>query len=140
MSSNALRLGTSNSDTKVQYCSALRSVITRILPMPDFSMSFDIARNFSTRGRTLPGLQYMISRISSMTTPRWWKGKAVGRTQRRPGAVSPASRAADRSPLAPTLGPFAQALEPQLVAQRQEPDARHSEPAQVRQRFGERHV
>jgi hypothetical protein len=29
-----------------------------------------IARNFSTIGRTLPGLQYMISRMSSIDLPR----------------------------------------------------------------------
>ena len=50
----------------VQNRSALTSVMTRILPMPLFSPSFFIARNFSTMGRTLPGLQYKMSRMSSM--------------------------------------------------------------------------
>src|SRR5437870_11710393 len=63
-------LGTSNSDTIVQYCSAQKSVMTRILPSPAFSLSLDIARNLSTIGRTLPGLQYMISRMSSILSPR----------------------------------------------------------------------
>src|SRR5687768_925911 len=34
--------------------------------IPDFSPSFDIFRNFSTIGFTLPGLQYMISRTRYM--------------------------------------------------------------------------
>src|SRR5262245_8369171 len=38
----------------------------RIFGIPFFSPSFDIAWNFSTSGRTLPGLQYMTSRTSSM--------------------------------------------------------------------------
>src|SRR5678816_3284003 len=64
----ASRLGTSISATTVQYRSALKSVRTRI-PIPFFALSFFIARNFSTMGRTLPGLQYMMSRMSSMTSP-----------------------------------------------------------------------
>src|SRR2546426_4035635 len=70
IASNASMLGTSNSDTIVQYCSAQKSVMTRILPSPAFSLSLDIARNLSTIGRTLPGLQYMISRMSSISSPR----------------------------------------------------------------------
>src|SRR5882762_5026124 len=69
IASKACILGTSNSDTIVQYRSAQKSVMTRILPCPAFSLSFAIARNFSTMGRTLPGLQYMTSRISSMMSP-----------------------------------------------------------------------
>src|ERR1051325_6580783 len=76
-------LATSNSDTTVQYRSAQKSVITRIAPMPDFSMSFDIARNFSTIGRTLPGLQYMTSRMSSMAAPLYGDdGIVAGRVPR----------------------------------------------------------
>src|SRR5215468_6591916 len=62
MSSNALRVGTSISDTSVQYRSAHMSVMMRIFGMPARSLSFDMAKNFSTMGRTLPGLQYMMSR------------------------------------------------------------------------------
>src|SRR6266571_775650 len=40
--------------------------MTRIFGMPTLALSLAIARNFSTRGRTFPGLQYMISRTSSM--------------------------------------------------------------------------
>src|SRR5690348_14530383 len=40
--------------------------------MPSFTFNFDIAMNFSTIGRTLPGLQYMISRMSNMGPSRWW--------------------------------------------------------------------
>src|SRR5213592_2094613 len=72
IASNACMLGTSNSDTIVQYCSAQKSVMTRILPSPAFSLSLDMARNLSTIGRTLPGLQYMISRMSSTSSP--WVG------------------------------------------------------------------
>src|SRR5438067_3886594 len=43
--------------------------MTRILPMPIFSLRADIATNFSTIGFTLPGLQYMISRINSIGSP-----------------------------------------------------------------------
>src|SRR5207237_10487299 len=68
--SNASMLCTSNSDTIVQYCSAQKSVMTRIFPSPAFSLSLDIARNLSTIGRTLPGLQYIISRMSSISSPR----------------------------------------------------------------------
>jgi hypothetical protein len=42
------------------------SVMTRMRGIPDFSPSFDIATNFSTIGRTFPGLQYIMSRISNM--------------------------------------------------------------------------
>ena len=41
----------------------------RMRGIPTFSPNFDIARNFSTIGRTLPGLQYMISRIKNMGPP-----------------------------------------------------------------------
>jgi len=41
-------------------------VSTRIFGMPIFWPSLFIAANFSTSGRTLPGLQYITSRISSM--------------------------------------------------------------------------
>src|SRR6185312_10460142 len=37
------------------------SVITFIRGPPSFSPSFDMATNFSTIGRTFPGLQYMMS-------------------------------------------------------------------------------
>jgi hypothetical protein len=37
--------------------------------MPDFCMSFDIARDFSTIGRTLAGLAVLTSRIRSMASP-----------------------------------------------------------------------
>src|SRR5262245_14593431 len=62
MSSNALRFGTSISATTVQYCSAQKSVMIFIFGMPTRSLNVDIAKNFSTIGRTLPGLQYMMSR------------------------------------------------------------------------------
>src|SRR6266566_4701251 len=52
--------------TSVQYRSAQTSVMTRIFGMPTLALSFAIARNFSTKGRTFPGLQYMISRMRSM--------------------------------------------------------------------------
>src|SRR5256885_13068575 len=64
--SNESRSGTSISDTIGQYCSEQKSVMTRIFGIPTFSLSFDIATNFSTIARTLPGLQYMISRIRNM--------------------------------------------------------------------------
>ncbi|PYP30662.1 MAG: hypothetical protein DMD49_09885 [Gemmatimonadetes bacterium] len=63
-------LATSISATSVQYRSAQKSVITRIFGMPTLALSLDMARNFSTIGRTLPGLQYMISRMSSMWLSR----------------------------------------------------------------------
>ena len=72
MSSNACRLGTSISDTTVQYCSAQRSVMIRIRGMPTFSPSFDIATNLSTIGRTLPGLQYMMSRMRYIGSSKSW--------------------------------------------------------------------
>src|SRR5881296_208595 len=40
--------------------------MTRIFGMQTLALSFAIARNFSTKGRTFPGLQYMISRMRSM--------------------------------------------------------------------------
>src|SRR5256886_11606279 len=43
--------------------------MTRIFGMPAFWPSLDMARDFSTIGRTLPGLQYMISRMRSIETP-----------------------------------------------------------------------
>src|SRR5438094_3143190 len=70
IASNCCMLGTSNSDTIVQYCSAQKSVMTRILPSPAFSLSLDMARNLSSIGRTLPGLQYIISRIITISSPR----------------------------------------------------------------------
>src|SRR5438105_5561083 len=70
MRSNSPRSDTSISETIVQYCSAQKSVITRIRGMPTFSLSFDILTNFSTIGRTLPGLQYMISRMRYMDSSR----------------------------------------------------------------------
>src|SRR6059058_5635894 len=42
----------------------------RMRGMPTFSLSFDILTNFSTIGRTLPGLQYMISRMRYMDSSR----------------------------------------------------------------------
>src|ERR1700722_14514478 len=69
IASNACMLGTSISATTVQYRSAQKSVMTFIGGMPDLVPSFDIARNLSTSGRTLPGLQYITSRMSSMGAP-----------------------------------------------------------------------
>src|SRR5689334_5986585 len=46
------------------------SVMTRIFGMPTFSLSLDIALNLSTIARTLPGLQYMISRTRYMGSLR----------------------------------------------------------------------
>src|SRR2546426_11473419 len=68
--SKSSMLATSISATSVQYRSAQKSVITRIFGMPTFALSLAIAKNFSTIGRTLPGLQYMISRMSSMWLSR----------------------------------------------------------------------
>src|SRR6266550_897461 len=68
--SNAARLATSHSETIVQYRSPEKSVITRLLPIPSFSLSADILRNFSTIGRTFPGLQWKTSRISSISVSR----------------------------------------------------------------------
>jgi hypothetical protein len=42
------------------------SVMIRILGIPMRSLSFDMAKNFSTIGRTFPGLQYMMSRTMYM--------------------------------------------------------------------------
>src|SRR5207249_4695797 len=96
------------------------SVMTRILPMPAFSVSLDMARNFSTSGRTLPGLQYMISRTSSMTTPvdeverlageRGRQATPGGRRParvRRPIAVAAASRMPDDCFAPPARLPWA---------------------------------
>jgi hypothetical protein len=44
--------------------------MTRIGGMPIFLLSFDIAKNFSTIGRTLPGLQYMTSRTRYIRASR----------------------------------------------------------------------
>src|SRR5207245_7010246 len=63
---NSTMFPTSISATSVQYRSAQTSVMIRILGMPTLALSFAIARNFSTKGRTFPGLQYMISRMRSM--------------------------------------------------------------------------
>src|ERR1041384_3658814 len=93
-------LATSNSDTTVQYRSAQKSVITRIAPMPDFSMSFDIARNFSTIGRTLPGLQYMTSRMSSMAAPLCGDDGIVARhVPRTEHGCGESTRVAPRRPI-----------------------------------------
>jgi hypothetical protein len=51
--------------------------MTRVLPKPARSLIRDIARNFSTIGFTLPGLQYMISRISSIRSSRQVEGGSV---------------------------------------------------------------
>src|SRR6185369_14795537 len=82
MSSNALRSATSSSATIVQYRSAEKSVMMRIAGIPIFLLNLFIAWNFSTIGRTLPGLQYMISRTRYMAVlrVRWTFGesRAVG--------------------------------------------------------------
>jgi hypothetical protein len=70
ISSNALRSGTSISDTTVQYRSAQKSVMIRMRGIPERSASAFIALYFSTNGRTLPGLQYMRSRMMYMTRSR----------------------------------------------------------------------
>ena len=66
----AMRIGacifTPNNSAEVS--TLLTSVMTRIFGMPVFWPSFDMATNFSTIGRTLPGLQYMMSRMSSMAS------------------------------------------------------------------------
>src|SRR5687767_9551254 len=41
----------------------------RMAGMPSFLPSFSMARNLSTSGRTLPGLQYISSRIRYMCSP-----------------------------------------------------------------------
>src|SRR3954447_24292426 len=64
-------LCTSISETTVQYRSAATSVMMRILGSPRFSLSLDMALNFSTSARTFPGLQYMMSRMSNMLPPVW---------------------------------------------------------------------
>ena len=46
--------------------SAQKSVMMRMRGIFNFSLSFDIPRNFSFIAETLPGLQYMTSRIKNM--------------------------------------------------------------------------
>src|SRR5918993_4069251 len=90
--SNACRSDTSVSATSVQYCSAQKSVMMRMRGMPTFSPSFDIATNFSTIARTLPGLQYMMSRIRNMGPSRWGAAHDCRGTQccrPRPGVKDP---------------------------------------------------
>src|SRR6185436_12627859 len=66
--SKAAMSGVSISITIIQKRSPQKSVITFMVWF-DFFMSFCIARVFSTMGFTLPGLQYMISRSSSIPSP-----------------------------------------------------------------------
>ena len=47
-----------------------------------FALNFAIARNFSTSGRTFPGLQYMISRTSNMGSPRRGVGARISDADR----------------------------------------------------------
>src|SRR6266566_4245073 len=79
--SNSAMFATSISATSVQYRSAQTSVMTRIFGMPTLALSLAIARNFSTKGRTFPGLQYMISRMRSMRVLPCvgWAQAAAGR-------------------------------------------------------------
>src|SRR3989442_5949168 len=60
--------------------------MTRIFGMPTFALSLAMARNFSTIGRTFPGLQYMISRMSNMRVSRIRVGpeKCVRQALRNP--------------------------------------------------------
>src|SRR5512144_1695300 len=67
--------------------------MTRIFPWPDLSIIFAMFRDFSTIWRTLPGLQYMISRISSMVLLL----ACVDRT--RPLGRNPSSDGRRRQPL-----------------------------------------
>src|SRR6266571_9389983 len=85
MRSNSAMFATSISATSVQYRSAQTSVMTRIFGMPTLALSFAIARNFSTKGRTFPGLQYMISRMRSMRVLPCvgWVQAAAGRLTHR---------------------------------------------------------
>src|SRR6476646_10659941 len=62
---------TSISATTVQYCSALTSVMRRIFGMPSLTLSSETALNLSTIGRTIPGLQYMMSLTRNMTSSAW---------------------------------------------------------------------
>jgi hypothetical protein len=57
----------------------------RILPIPLPSLSFFMALNLSTMGRTLPGLQNMRSRISSIESS---SSVAGGRAQFIDGALA----------------------------------------------------
>src|SRR5436190_12939700 len=59
--------------------------MTRILGMPVFAASSFMARNFSTSGFTLPGLQYMISRISIMVRVSVRSGMRACPANLRPG-------------------------------------------------------
>src|ERR1044072_7556872 len=74
--------------------------MTFIFGNPSFSLSFDIARNFSTSGRTFPGLQYMISRTSSMTVSLA-SGRSVG--QRAAGGTVFAYKAGRQVAATPVL-------------------------------------
>src|SRR2546425_7301301 len=82
--SNSSIDSTSISATSIQYRSAQKSVMTRIFGMPLLAPIRFIAKNFSTIGRTLPGLQNMISRTRNMEVSR------VGSVRRQ--QTVPASR------------------------------------------------
>jgi len=64
--SNSARSATSISAITVQYCSAQKSVMMRICGTLYFVPIAFMVLNFSTSGRTLPGLQFMISRTTNM--------------------------------------------------------------------------
>src|SRR6185369_16885269 len=81
ISSNACRVGASISETTVQYCSAETSVMMRMAGIPVFSPIFDSALNLSTIARTLPGLQYMMSRTIYIGPSRNGGGDASERSE-----------------------------------------------------------
>src|SRR5205823_9698110 len=79
--SNSAMFATSISATSIQYRSEQTSVMTRIFGMPTLALSLAIARNLSNKGRTIPCLQYMISRMRSMRVHPCvgWAQAAAGR-------------------------------------------------------------
>src|SRR2546425_12566871 len=99
--------------------------MTRIFGMPTLALSFAIARNFSTKGRTFPGLQYMISRMRSMRVLpcEGWVQAAAGRlTDRAEAAGGSPARASegDDSPCSPR-GQHSASLKAITARQRQAP-------------------
>src|SRR4029077_15913364 len=100
LASNAWSVGASISDTTVQYCSAETSVMMRILGMPDFSPIFESALNLSTIARTLPGLQYMMSRTIYIDPSQ--NGGTMRQRDLNVGAQESASRA--RTPVRQGIG------------------------------------
>src|SRR2546425_4971306 len=96
--SNSSIDSTSISATSIQYRSAQKSVMTRIFGMPLLAPIRFIAKNFSTIGRTLPGLQNMISRTRNMEVSR------VGSVRRQQTVAASRTLNNDGSAITQNLG------------------------------------